>query len=97
MEGLAKKINELIKETVAYRRYLEYKNKVECDEYLSDLKNKMMVLKKEMCKGNKQELINDYNKLEIKYKGSILVKEYEKSKEEVEVLLKNITDILSLE
>lgn len=96
MEELASKINALIKESLTYKVYLEYKNKVEEDKSLKVLRDEMAHLKKELCKAKNDKLLGEYNELEKEYRSNAIVKEYEKSREKMENLLRNITDILSL-
>lgn len=95
MEVLAKEINELIKNSDLYKRYLIYKKNIEDNNDLKELENKMNELKKNNCKNKNQELTDDYYVLEKKYKNNPLVMEYENIKKDMYELLSSISDILT--
>ena len=94
MEKLAKEINESIKESEVYKRYLICKNKMDNDDEVSFLINRMEELKKENCHNKEESLINEYYEMEAKYRNNLLVKEYERCKSEVYDLLLEVCDIL---
>lgn len=96
MEDLVKSINEDIKNSFLYCRYLENKKKVENDPALMNLRGKMNEIKNLNCKNHNENLVNEYYDLEKEYYSSVIVKEYQKSKEELLSLLRDISDILSL-
>ena len=96
MEKIAVKINEEIKESNLYKEYLLLKEKVENDKYLSNLKETMENLKQNICKSKDEELTASFYEVEREYKNNPLVKDYLLVKEELNVLLKDIADILSL-
>ncbi len=94
MEEVAEKINSLIKNSDAYKDYLKYKNIVESDEQLLELKNKLNSMKKKNCKNHDENLVNEYYELEKEYNNNILVKKYNESKENLTLILNDICDIL---
>ena len=94
MEEVAEKINSLIKNSDAYKDYIKYKNIVESDEQLLELKNKLNSMKKKNCKNHDENLVNEYYELEKKY--NILVKKYNESKGNLTLILNDICDILEL-
>lgn len=96
MEELAKHINEKIKGSKEYKNYAFYKEQIENNIQLQEIKDKMNFLKEQICKNRSEELLKEYYSLEFKYKESAIVKEYLHSKETLEELLRNISDILSL-
>ncbi len=96
MEEIAEKINSLIKNSDAYKEYLKYKNIIESDEQLLELKNKLNSMKKKNCKNHDEKLVDEYYKLEKEYNNNILVKKYSESKENLSRILNDICDILSL-
>lgn len=96
MEEIAEKINFLIKNSNAYKEYIECKEKVENDEKLLKLKKEMDYMKKKNCKSRDESLVNKYYELEKEYKNSILVKKYSESKEKLSQILNDICDILTL-
>ena len=96
MYNLAKEINESIKKSKIYEKYLICKEKVESDSNLCALKQKMKDLKDQNCRAKNDNLIEEYYNLEKLYKDNGLVKEYELCKKDVYDLLSEIGDILSL-
>ena len=95
MEEIAEKINSLIKNSNAYKEYIECKEKVENDEKLIKLKKEMDYMKKKNCKSHDESLVNKYYELEKEYNNSVLVKKYSESKENLSQILNAISDILS--
>ena len=96
MEILAKKINDGIKTSELYKRYFTLKYNVENDENLINIKIELEKLKKEICEKKNNIMIDKYNELEKKYKEHPVVCEYLNVKEELNDLLKDVVDILSL-
>lgn len=96
MEGLAKRINEEIKNSKLYKNYILVKRKVDGDEKLNSLKKELECLKKEICKSKNQELLDTYYAKEQEYFSNPFVKEYSELKAELKDLLTEIVDILSL-
>lgn len=94
MEKIAKEINESIKESEIYKRYLISKEKLDNNKELCLIRNKLELLKKENCQSKEEVLIKEYYELENKYKSHVLVKEYEKNKSDVYDLLLEVCDIL---
>ena len=92
----AKIINKKIKESSVYELFVANKEKVENNIELKKLIDRMNELKNNNCKHKTEDYINEYYKLEKEYKNNILVKEFESSKRDLEDLLKDISDILSL-
>ena len=95
METIANKINEGIKNSDVYKEYLFYKDKVENDQELIDIKRKLEMLKKEVCKDRDSAKVEQYYSLEKKYESNSIVKEYLNCKERLNYLLKSIADILT--
>lgn len=95
MEDIAKKINESIKQSYIYKRYVLCKKNIDSNKELQLLKDKMKKIKDSNCRHNDKSLIEDYYLLEKEYMNNILVKEYEDSKAELYILLSDISDILS--
>ena len=68
LKGFAKEINELLLKDKTIVEYLELKKEIENDENLVSLRNKLDVLRKEICKNKEKddqeyyELLNDYTK-----------------------------------
>lgn len=96
MEVLAKRINEEIKKSALYKRYCFLKEKVENNKILNEIKMEMELLKKDICQLKNEEKKEKYFVLDNQYKSDVLVKEYLSVKEELNMLLKDISDILSL-
>lgn len=96
MEELAGMINEKIKESAIYKEYLFYREKLEKDEGLAELKNKLDEMKKLICKDKDDNMIKQYYELEKCYKSNLVVSSFLKAEEELKSLLGNIVDILSL-
>ena len=95
VKKLAKEINEKIKESDVYKRYIISKEVIDSNEYLSGLLSEMKKIKDLNCKGKEESLISEYYRLENEYNENILVKEYRKNKEELLSLLNEVSDILS--
>lgn len=96
MDNIAEEINLLIKKSSVYNRYLESKKNVDSNEKLRELQCKMKEIKDINCKSNHESLIGEYYKLEQEYNNHVVVKEYQKSREDLYSLLKDISDILYL-
>lgn len=96
MDKLAIEINNAIKDSFEYKQYLKAKENLNKNEHLLELKNKIQLIKNEVCKNSNDALIDEYYSLDKKYREHILVKEYEKCKEEVYLLISEISDILSV-
>lgn len=95
MDKIANDINDGIKNSVVYKRYVECKKNIENNVELSELENKMKILKNKNCKNKNDELIAEYYEVEKRYKSSVIVKEYQRAKEELYSLLSDISDILT--
>jgi cell fate (sporulation/competence/biofilm development) regulator YlbF (YheA/YmcA/DUF963 family) len=96
MDNLASKINEEIKNSDVYKEYMYYKISVEKDEKLMTLKTNLDALKNSICASRDEVLVDEYYKKENEYKNNPLMKDYIRSKEQLNDLLKDIVDILSL-
>lgn len=96
MEKIAQKINEEIKKSYVYQEYLRLNKLIESDDDLISIKKEMSALKGKICKGRDEQLLQEYYELEKQYKNNIMVKEYLRSKEELNDLLKDVVDILSV-
>ena len=96
MEELSLIINERIKTSSVYKNYKYFKSVVAENEELSDLRSKMQELKNVICKNRNQNLVDEYYLLEKQYKNNSLIKQYEECKKDLEDLLKEMVDILSL-
>lgn len=95
MKKLAKQINEMIKSSDTYKRYIRSKEIVDKNEDLAAVLREMKRIKDLNCKGKNEELIDEYYKLEKEYNSHILVKEYKKNKDELHSLLREVSDILT--
>ena len=96
MDNLASKINKEIKNSDVYKEYVYYKTSVEKDEKLITLKLELDALKKSICASRDEVLVDEYYNKENEYKNNPLMKDYIRSKEQLNDLLKDIVDILSL-
>lgn len=96
MEKTATRLNEEIKNSDVYKEYVHYKSFVENDEKLLSLKRELDELKKSICASHNEDLVDQYYNKEKEYKNSPLMKDYIRSKEQLNDLLKDIVDILSL-
>ena len=96
MEDISLIINNKIKENYVYIKYVELKKKIEEDKDLKSIEDRLNCLKNEVCKNKDNESLDEYYKLEKEYKNHTLVKEYLFYKEELNVLLKDIANILSV-
>ena len=96
MDKTAKEINEAIKNSAMYKRYLFSRENIDRNKVLMELKSKMQELKNLNCKNFNDELVSKYYELENEYYSHILVKEYKESSEEFYLLMRDISDILSL-
>lgn len=95
MEKVAKQINEMIKSSDVYVRYINSKELVDKSSDLVKLASEMKRVKDINCKVKNEDLIDEYYRLENEYNSHILVKEYKKNKDELYMLLKEVSDILS--
>jgi cell fate (sporulation/competence/biofilm development) regulator YlbF (YheA/YmcA/DUF963 family) len=96
MEDIAARINCQLKSSELYKRFVSLKSQVENDETLESLREKMETIKKDVCKSKNNGLEVKYYELEKEYNNKRLIKEYYACKEELNTLLKDIADILSL-
>ena len=96
MENISLEINKRILDSDLYKKYIFLKKIIEEDDYLKDIKERMDILKKEICASKDDIKIDQYYELEKEYKNSVVVKEYLRIKEELNILFKDIVDILSL-
>ncbi len=95
VKDIAKEINDSLKNSDVYTRYVICKKNIENNSELIYLRSKLKELKDKNCKLKDEALINEYYDLEKEYKNNILVKEYECAKEEMHSLLCDIGDILT--
>lgn len=95
MKKLAEQINEMIKSSDTYKRYIKSKEIVDKDENLIAISREMKRIKDLNCKGKNENLIDKYYILEQEYNNHILVKEYKKNKDELHSLLMEVSDILT--
>lgn len=95
MKKLAEQINEMIKSSDTYKRYIRSKEIVDKNEDLAAVLREMKRIKDLNCKRKNEELIDEYYKLEKEYNSHILVKEYKKNKDELHSLLREVSDILT--
>lgn len=96
MDELSNKINQEIKKSAIYNDYVKLKKTIENDSYLADIKKRLQELKNEVCRTKDNSLINEYYELEKEYKSNSLVKDYLAVKDELNCLLKDIANILSV-
>jgi len=95
LNNLAKNINELILENESVKEYLFLKKEIENDKELKDLKEKLDVLRKKICKDKAKDSEEYYKLLEI-YKNNEKIKKYEQLYLKIKELMIDISDILSL-
>ena len=95
MNNLAKEINELLLEDKSIKDYLKLKQEISEDENLSELYNKLDILRKEICK-NKDKDSTEYYELLEAYNSDKRIRDYKSLKREVQEYLMEISDILSL-
>ena len=96
MKEKAQKINSLIKESKEYQLYKNLKNKIDEDQHLKSLSDRMNSLKKVICKDRNDDLLKEYYDLEKEYKSNPLVADLESVQMDLNNLFKDIVDILSL-
>lgn len=96
MENISLEINKRILDSDLYKKYIFLKKIIEEDDYLKDIKERMDILKKGICASKDDIKTDQYYELEKEYKNSVVVKEYLRIKEELNILFKDIVDILSL-
>ena len=95
MNNLAKEINELLLKNPTIKEYLMLKKEIEEDKVLQELKNKLDVLRKEICK-EKDRDSEDYFLLLDQYKQNFKIRRFESLKKEIQAYFVEISDILSL-
>ena len=95
MNNLAKEINELLLKNPTIKEYLMLKKEIEEDKVLQELKNKLDVLRKEICK-EKDRDSEEYFLLLEKYKQNFKIRRFESLKKEIQAYFVEISDILSL-
>lgn len=95
LNNLAKEINELLLEDKSIKDYLKLKQEISEDENLSELYNKLDILRKEICK-NKDKDSTEYYELLEAYNSDKRIRDYKSLKREVQEYLMEISDILSL-
>ena len=96
MEKISAEINKKIKESELYKSYVFFKNVIEEDSYLMAKRNELECLKKDVCISKDEAIVDKYYELEKEYKSHYAVKEYFAVRDELNCLLKDIADILSL-
>ena len=95
LNNLAKEINELLLKNPTIKEYLMLKKEIEEDKVLQELKNKLDVLRKEICK-EKDRDSEDYFLLLDQYKQNFKIRRFESLKKEIQAYFVEISDILSL-
>ena len=95
MRNLAKEINELLLANPVVCEYLSLKKQIEEDEELVKLYQSIDQLRKEVCR-NKEKDSDEYYLLLEKYNNDLRIKRFKFLKKDVEELLSQISDILSL-
>lgn len=95
LRNLAKEINELLITNPIVAEYLSLKKQIEEDKDLISLYSNIDELRKEVCH-NKEKDSEEYYLLLEKYNDDSRVKRFKLLKKEVEELLYQISDILSL-
>ena len=95
MNKLARNINELILENESVKEYLFLKKEIENDKHLQEVKEKLDLLRKEICKDKSKDSEEYFNLLQG-YKEDEKIKRCEQLYLEIKDLMMNISDILSL-
>lgn len=95
MNKLARNINELILENESVKEYLFLKKEIENDKHLQEVKEKLDILRKEICKDKSKDSEEYFNLLQG-YKEDEKIKRCEQLYLEIKDLMMNISDILSL-
>ena len=95
LNKLARNINELILENESVKEYLFLKKEIENDKHLQEVKEKLDVLRKEICKDKSKDSEEYFNLLQG-YKEDEKIKRCEQLYLEIKDLMMNISDILSL-
>ena len=96
MLSLAKEINELLKSDSKVKEYLALKKDVENDTKLEELRTKLDLLRKDICKNKKYENEEEYYKLLQEYKNDKKIIRLEFLQKELYDFFKEISDILNL-
>ena len=95
MNKTAKEINDLLLDNESVKNYLKIKHEIENDQDLQNLRKRLDIMRKEICK-NKEADSQEYYHLLKKYKDDKRVIEYEKLDKEVRNVIVDICDILTL-
>ena len=95
LNKLARNINELILENESVKEYLFLKKEIENDKHLQEVKEKLDLLRKEICKDKSKDSEEYFNLLQG-YKEDEKIKRCEQLYLEIKDLMMNISDILSL-
>lgn len=95
MNKLARNINELILENESVKEYLFLKKEIENDKHLQEVKEKLDILRKEICKDKSKDSEEYFNLLQG-YKEDEKIQRCEQLYLEIKDLMMNISDILSL-
>ena len=95
MNKLAIEINELLLNDRFIKEYLILKKEMENDTYLLNLRSKLDLLRKDICKNKDKDSSEYYDLLDV-YKKDVRVKRYLTLEKEVKEFLLEISDILSL-
>lgn len=95
LNKLARNINELILENESVKEYLFLKKEIENDKHLQEVKEKLDILRKEICKDKSKDSEEYFNLLQG-YKEDEKIQRCEQLYLEIKDLMMNISDILSL-
>ena len=95
MNNLAREINDLLLNNETIKEYLNLKKEIEEDSQLSELKNTLDTLRKDICK-NKDKDSENYFLLLDKYNNDFRIKKLHSLKKEINEYFVEISDILSL-
>ena len=92
---VAKEINELLLKDPLIHEYLKLKEEIEEDTQLMELKGRLDLLRKEICKDKEKDSDEYYNLLDV-YKQDKRIRRYEVLQKEINGFFSDISDILSL-
>ena len=92
---VAKEINELLLKDPLINEYLKLKEEIEEDTQLMELKGRLDLLRKEICKDKEKDSDEYYNLLDV-YKQDKRIRRYEVLQKEINGFFSDISDILSL-
>lgn len=95
LHKLAKEINELLLADKTIQEYLELKKSIDNDESLTNLRNELDILRKEICKNEGMDSEEYYNLLQ-RYNEDSRIKRFNSLKKEIQEYFLEISDILSL-